>query len=84
MLQVLVLGAFLFLELVLTAHSPIVGWTGIGFTSFLALIAFVLWFLQAIRRRPLSNDEPHAEGSGSRSHLEQRNAESSRVHERHT
>ena len=53
LLQVLVLGAFLFLELVLTAYSPKVGWIGIAFTSVLALIAFVLWLAQAMNKRPV-------------------------------
>jgi hypothetical protein len=52
LLQGQVLGAFLFLELVLTAYAPTVGWVGIGITSFLALVAFVLWFGQATAKIP--------------------------------
>lgn len=73
-LQTQILGAFLFLELVLTgacardlldsnevcadldvAYAPTVGWVGIGITSVLALVAFVLWLVQAITKgKPLS------------------------------
>ena len=54
LLQAQVLGAFLFLELVLAAHSPKVGFVGIALTSFLALIALFLWFLQATGRKPIA------------------------------
>ena len=53
-LQALVIGAFVFLELVLTAYSPKVGWTGIAITSFLAIIAFALWVGQALNRKPVN------------------------------
>ena len=55
LLQTQVLGAFLFLELVLTAHAPMVGWIGLAVTSILALIALCLWALQATGRRPVSS-----------------------------
>ncbi|KAK3683264.1 hypothetical protein LTR37_020407 [Vermiconidia calcicola] len=70
LLQVQVLGAFLFLELVLTAHSPVVGGIGIAITSLLALIALCLWALQATGRRPVTH------------HVATRNASSSRLRER--
>ena len=54
LLEAQVLGAFLFLELVLTAHAPSVGWVGIAVTSILALIALYLWALQATRQWPVS------------------------------
>jgi hypothetical protein len=54
LLEAQVLGAFLFLELVLTAHAPAVGWVGIAVTSMLALIALYLWALQATRQWPVS------------------------------
>lgn len=53
LLQTLVLGAFLFLELVLTAYSPKVGWVGITITSVLALIASALWLGQALGQKPV-------------------------------
>ena len=54
LLEIQVLGAFFFLELVLTAHVPTVGWVGIGVTSMLALIALYLWVLQATRQSSTS------------------------------
>lgn len=54
LLQVQVLGAFMFLELVLTAHEPVVGWVGIALTSGLGVIALGLWALQATGRRPVA------------------------------
>ena len=52
LLQGQVLGAFLCLELVLTAYASTVGWVGIGITSFLALVAFVLWVGQCTAGDP--------------------------------
>lgn len=43
LLETQVLGAFLFLELVLTAHAPVVGWIGVALTGVLALLALWLW-----------------------------------------
>ena len=54
LLQVQVLGAFLFLELVLTAHEPVVGWVGIGLTAGLGVVAMGLWGLQATGRKPVA------------------------------
>ena len=54
LLQAQLLGAFLFLELVLAAHAPTVGWIGIAFTVFLALVALGLWLLQAFNRQPVA------------------------------
>ena len=54
LLQAQVLGAFVCLELVLTAYSPIVGWIGIGVTSMLALVALALWVLQVMNRNPVA------------------------------
>ncbi|KAK3054016.1 hypothetical protein LTR09_004792 [Extremus antarcticus] len=54
LLETQVLAAFLFLELVLTAHAPVVGWIGIAITSVLALVALYLWALQATRQWPVS------------------------------
>ncbi len=54
LLQAQVLGAFLFLELVITAHTPIVGWIGIGVTTFLAGIAFLLWLQQAMGKKSIA------------------------------
>ena len=52
LLETQVLGAFLFLELVLTAHAPVVGWNGVAITSILAVLALYLWGLQVMRWWP--------------------------------
>lgn len=54
LLQVQVLGAFVFLQLVLTAYQPVVGWIGIALTSALGMVALGLWLLQATGRRPIA------------------------------
>ena len=59
LLQTQVIGAFLFLELVLTAHSPKVGYVGVALTSILALVALVLWLLQAFGHRPVATYRRH-------------------------
>lgn len=54
LLQVQVLGAFVFLELVLAVHEPIVGWIGIVLTAGLGVVALGLWALQATGRKPVA------------------------------
>jgi hypothetical protein len=39
----LILGAFMFLSLAVAAYVPEVGWVGVGFISFFALLVSVLW-----------------------------------------
>ena len=53
-LQLQVIAAFLFLELVLAAHVPVVGWVGLSLTGVLALLAIFLWVLQATGRKPVA------------------------------
>ena len=54
LLQTQVLGAFICLELVLTAHEPVVGWVGIALTTGLGVVALGLWGLQATGRKPVA------------------------------
>lgn len=55
LLQGQVLGAFVFLELVLTAYASNVGYAGIAITSILALVCLILWFMQAVMNaRPVN------------------------------
>lgn len=53
-LQVAVLVAFVFLQLVLTAYQPVVGWVGIAITGALGAIALVLWARQAADKKPVA------------------------------
>lgn len=54
LLEVQVLGAFVFLQLVITAHAPSVGGVGIAMTTMLAILAVFLWAVQATRQWPVS------------------------------
>ena len=54
LLQAQVLGAFLFLEMVLAAYQPVVGWVGVGLTAALGVVALVLWGYQATGRKPVA------------------------------
>jgi hypothetical protein len=46
LLQVLILLAFLFLALVISAYAPAVGWVAVGFTSLAIPVAMLFWGVQ--------------------------------------